>query len=280
MGNTFTRDTNDTIHWNSLKTENLSGGNDNTYSSMSQDSKLLLNRLELNLPKIENNSEEMSDIDNIFSKPKLSINMKPLVGGGLFNGGLISESEVNEPVQNNQEDLSATSPFISSEMYNLLMNNQTQTGGAIVKKSVQKGGKIDGDDSSTSSTSSSNMDSDDSSSEESEKKKKTKTKGKKNLKGGKKIVSDSSNSNELSYISSSAHTGKSDSVSESASASESVSESASVPPEKSELSGGYESSSDNYITSNKSNEVSTIKNLNNNLPNSSINTSDINMITE
>lgn len=278
MGNTFTRDTIDTIHWNSLKTENLSGGNDNSYSAMSQDSKLLLNRLELNLPKIENNSEEMSDIDTIFSKPKLSTNMKPLVGGGLVGGGLISESEVNEPVQNNQDDLSATSPFISSEMYNLLMNNQTQTGGAIVRKTIQKGGKIEGDDSSTSSTSSSNMDSDDSSSsEESEKKKKTKTKGKKNLKGGKKIISESSNSNELSYISSSAHTGKSDSESVSESVSEAASEST---PEKSELTGGYESSSDSYITSNKSNEVSTIKNLNNNLPNSSINTSDINMITE
>lgn len=278
MGNTFTRDTNDTIHWNSLKTENLSGGNDNNYSAMSQDSKLLLNRLELNLPKIENNSEEMSDIDNIFSKSKLSNNLKPLVGGSLgLNLGLVSESEVNEPVQNNQEDLSATSPFISSEMYNLLMNNQTQTGGAIVRKSIQKGGKIEGDDSSTSSTSSSNMDSDDSSSsDESEKKKKTKSKGKKNLKGGKKVISESSNSNELSYISSSAHTGKAESSSESSSASESVSESV----EKSELTGGYESSSDSYVTSVKSNEVSTIKNLNNNLPNSSINTSDINMITE
>ena len=278
MGNTFTRDTNDTIHWNSLKTENLSGGNDNTYSAMSQDSKLLLNRLELNLPKMENNSEEMSDLDNIFSKPKLSSNMKPLVGGGLIGAGLVSESEVNEPVQNNQEDLSATSPFISSEMYNILMNNQTQTGGAIVKKSIQKGGKIEGDDSSTSSTSSSNMDSDDSSSEESEKKKKTK--GKKNLKGGKKIVSESSNSNELSYISSSAHTGKAESSSESVSESSSASESVSDSVEKTELTGGYESSSDNYVTSVKSNEVSTIKNLNNNLPNSSINTSDINMITE
>jgi len=237
---------------------------------MSNDSKLLLNRLELNLQKGGGESEEMSDIDNIFSKPIFNnVNAsKPLVGGGGLLD-VLSETETKE-IKN---DLSDTSPFISSEMYNLLMknNNEVQQGG-----SIQKGGKIEGDDSSTSSTSSSNDNSDDSddSSSESEKKKKQNKKGKKNLKGGKKIVSESSNSNELSYISSSAHTGKSDENSESPSVSASSVKSKSS--KKSNSVEDYESSSDNYITS----EKSTIKNLNNNLPNSSINTSDINMITE
>ena len=278
MGNIITRDTNDTIHWNSLKTDKIS--EDNNFSSMSNDSKLLLNRLELNLQKGGGESEVMSDIDNIFSKPIFNnVNAsKPLVGGGGLLD-VLSETETKEEVKN---DLSDTSPFISSEMYNLLMknNNEIQQGG-----SIQKGGKIEGDDSSTSSTSSSNDNSDDSddSSSESEKKKKQNKKGKKNLKGGnKKVVSESSNSNELSYISSSAHTGKSDEHSASPSVSESASASSvkSKSSKKSNSVEDYESSSDSYVTSEKSNENSTIKNLNNNLPNSSINTSDINMITE
>jgi len=297
MGNTFTRDTNDTINWNSLKTENLS--NDNNYSSMSNDSKLLLNRLVLNIPKGGGNSEDMSDIDNIFSKP--ISNIKPLVGGSL-----VSESE-SEREKNNISD---TSLFISSEMYNLLMKNNdiNQNGG-----SIQKGGKIEGDDSSTSSTSSSNDSSDNSSSDEFEKKEKKKIKSKKNLKGnnknlkgGKKVLLNSSNSNELSYISSSAHTGESESESNYLSKSETnqseTNQSESSKSEsnqsesnqlksikskgnqlksiKSKATDSYESSSDNYVTTIKSNENSTIQNLNKNLPNSSINTSDINMITE
>ena len=60
MGNTFTKD-NDTINWNSLKTENISEHH------LTDDSKLLLNRLQLNLPKLQH-SETPVDIDNIFSK--------------------------------------------------------------------------------------------------------------------------------------------------------------------------------------------------------------------
>jgi len=270
MGNTFTRDTNDTIHWNSLKTDKLS--DDNNYSSMSNDSKLLLNRLELNLQKGSGETEVMSDIDNIFSKPKITIS-KSLVQGG---GGL---PETITVVKN---DLSDTSPFISSEMYNLLINNnESQKNGHI-----QKGGKIEGDDSSTSSTSSS----DDSSSETEEKKKGKK--GKKSLKGGKiskhnkkkssESSSSSSNPEELSYISSSAHTEKSNEHSLSPSVSESSNKSSPPPESKSSTKSGddYESSSDGYKTSEKSNENSTIPNLNEKLPKSSINTSDINMITE
>jgi hypothetical protein len=60
MGNTFIKD-NDTINWNSLKTENIKE------NQLTDDSKLLLNRLQLNLPKLQN-SETPVDIDKIFSK--------------------------------------------------------------------------------------------------------------------------------------------------------------------------------------------------------------------
>jgi len=264
MGNTFAKD-NDTIHWKSLKTENIS--DNKKYNFMSEDSKQLLEKLELNLPKLSENTDLTSDL-SVFSKNEATIStvMKPLVGGGL-------DTETRETVNNS---LSSSSPFISSEVYNLLMK----------KGSVQKGGRIEGDDSSTSSTSSSDdLDSssdnlDDSSSEEIKKKKKSKAKGKKNLKGGKKIVSESSEANELSYISSSAH---SDNLN-------SESDASALLKSETELNGGYQSSSDNYVSSSKSNETteytnrmtenSTIQNLNNSLPDSSIRTSDIHMITE
>jgi len=258
MGNTFAKD-NDTIHWKSLKTENIS--DNKKYNFMSEDSKQLLEKLELNLPKLSENTDLTSDL-SIFSKNDSPI-IKSLVGGGDIN----TDTEIRETIHNS---LSSSSPFISSEVYNLLMN----------KGNIQKGGKMLDDDSSTSSTSSSlnsddSDDSDDSSSEEMKKKKKSKTKSKKNLKGGKKMVS--SESNELSYVSSSAHTNKRNSESD-------VTASVLLKSEnETELNGGYQSSSDDYISSSKSNkttENSTIQNLNNSLPDSSIRTSDIHMITE
>ena len=284
MGNTFAKEINkdkdndknknknnnnnesDTINWNSLKTEKINVG-----GALSNDSKLLLNRLELNLPK-NDETEIFSEVDNIFSKYQT---VSP---------------EKKEPA------LSETSPFISSEMYNLLMKPEQSN-------AQQGGGKIEGDDSSTSATSSSN---DDSSSEKKKKKfKKVVHKNKKNFKN--KVVEsapeDSSSSStdssevlstepsdvlegtaasnesteqtksdELDYVSSSAHEH---------SESEKPKKKKKAKKEETEVSGGYEST-DDYVSSvpASSNETSTIKNLNNNLPHSSINTSEINMITE
>jgi hypothetical protein len=294
MGNTFAKEKeinsnneinkkysndSDTINWNSIKTEKIP--NKNVGGDLSNDSKLLLGRLELNLPKNEE-TEQFSEVDNIFSKYQKT------------------SPEKKEPA------LSETSPFISSEMYNLLMKpEQTNT------QTQQGGGKIEGDDSSTSETSSSsNMDDVDSSSEKKKHKKSKKiihkNKNKKNFKN--KVVEttpeDSSSSessevlsteasdvlegtaasdettektksDELDYVSSSAHT-------EGQSETEKKDKKKKTKKEEvTELSGGY-NSTDDYVSSvpASANETTTIKNLNNNLPHSSINTSEINMITE
>ena len=68
MGNTFAKNNaNDTINWNSIKTDKMS---DNNVSggALSNDSRLLLDRLTLDLPKNFVETETLSEVDNIFSK--------------------------------------------------------------------------------------------------------------------------------------------------------------------------------------------------------------------
>jgi len=89
-------------------------------------------------------------------------------------------------------ELSDTSPFISSDMY----NNLIQTGGAKGSKPFRN---VDANDSSTSSTSSSDDETD---------KKKNKNKKNKSDKTTDSVeVTEDSNNSNLSYVSSSAHTG-------------------------------------------------------------------------
>ena len=204
MGNSVAKNNSDTINWNNVNTDKFSPTFNNKY--LSADSKLLYDRLTLNLPEIEITESEQDIDKSIFAK---------------------YTSTINPP---NTNELSDTSPFISSEMYNYLMN---QDGGAKKRSGrrhkKQRGGndKVDQDDSSTSSTSSS------SSSDDKKKKKASE--------------SESDNvSEDLSYVSSSAHTEAKDS--------------------ESEQSGGYETTS--------------VSNNNSELPPSSINTSDINMVSE
>ena len=158
MGNTIIKENN---NWNSLQ-NNIAKEN-----RLSNDSKLLISKLKLNLPELSESSPV--NIDDIFSRTH-----KRQSGGG-----------------NDGNDLSDTSPFISSTMYNVLMNNNKaknfeMTGGAAMED----------DDSSTSSTSSSGDD-------------KVKEKGKKkknNYKGVKPENNESDKDNNFSYVSSSAHT--------------------------------------------------------------------------
>lgn len=215
MGNAITKE-NDTINWNNLKTENFSESRN--YTNLSSDSKLLLSKLQLNIPNLSESETDSINIENIFSKYQAT---------GENNAKL------------NSSDLSETSPFISSDMYNYLMNkNNTQSGGAKKGKGKKHRGGAIVEDSSTSSTSSSS----DMKSSDSERK----PKGKKVHNGKSRKVSEDLTDN-LSYISSSAHT------------SEDGSETAS-----SAQSGGN----------------STVSNGNDDIPPSSINTSDINMVTE
>lgn len=207
MGNAIAKD-NDTINWNNVKTDNFSENINN--KQLTNDSKLLISRLQLNIPTV--NDTESDNLSDIFNKYQI----QPSV----------------QQTQNNGE-LSDTSPFISSDMYNYLLNkNQISNG--------QKGGAKLDDDSSTSSTSSSSSDSEES---ETEKKKNKKSKSE-----SEKSESESENNDsDLSYVSSPGNTDKSEK---------------SESEEESELSGG------------------SISNNNEDLPPSSINTSDINMVSE
>ncbi len=218
MGNAIAKD-NDTINWNNVKTDNFSENLGN--KQLTNDSKLLISRLHLNIPTVnETESDNLSDI---------------------FNKYEIQPSAQNQ----NTGELSDTSPFISSDMYNYLLNkNQISSNG-------QKGGAKLDDDSSTSSTSSS-----ESEESESDKKKNKKSKSESEKSESEKSESEKSeseksesenNDSDLSYVSSPGNSDKSEK---------------SESEEDSELSGG------------------SISNNNEDLPPSSINTSDINMVSE
>ena len=232
MGNTIAKD-NDTINWNNIKTDNLS---DNmNVKHLSNDSKLLISKLQLNLPNVT--ETESDNISNVFTK---------------YQSKSMNEEEnttTSVGANMNADDLSDTSPFISSDMYNYLMN-KNQSGG-----SKQKGGAKLDDDSSTSSTSSSSDSEDDSDSNNSEsekpkgKNKKEKESEEQSEEQSSEELSGGSDNSDLSYVSSPADSDNNDSSQSSNNSSE-------------ELSGG------------------SISNNNDDLPPSSINTSDINMISE
>jgi len=155
MGLSQSKDT-ETINWQNIKTDDMSSTIPNI-SGISKEAKDLISKL--NLPEISDNNSE-------FDAKKVMIT-------------------------NDEHDDATSSPFISSEMYNYLINKynnnkNNMTGGAA---------KNQEEEANTSST-----DSDD---EFSEKKEKNTKKVKKTLKG-------KSSDNYLSYVSSSAHTGGSD----------------------------------------------------------------------
>ena len=250
MGNVINKD-NDTINWNNVKTEKFSESNGALF--LSDDSKLLASRLVLNIPEVEPSESEHLDIEKIFNKYQV-------VSGNQKDGS----------------ELSDTSPFISSEMYKYLMNknqiNEVKVGGGL----KQKGGAIE-EDSSTSSTSSSeeigtkgkhNNKEHKKQKKEAHKKEgeKAEDKGEEEAKEEEEeeeveeseLESSGGASDNLSYISSSAHEG-----------------------EDSEKSSNPQQSEENSNESTSEvNSTESVSNGNNQIPPSSINTSDINMISE
>jgi hypothetical protein len=162
MGNTITKN-NDTLNWNNLKTDNFSDSLNNKY--LSNDSKLLLSKLDINLSNILNN--ETDSIDNIFSKYQSQ------------SQPVLNEINTTTSLDNkNSHELSETSPFISSEMYNYLVKKNQLDG-----NNNQKGGALNDnvltDDSSTSETSESSESESESDSDKPKKQKSKKQKSKK-----------------------------------------------------------------------------------------------------
>jgi hypothetical protein len=204
MGAGSSKDNSDTINWNNIKTENVSSTVPN-FNGLSNDAKKLI--ASLNIPSITETETTEMDLNNILEKTNDGLNPDDKKR---FNQLLEQVSSTGS------DDLSNTSPFISSEMYDYLVNSKTseteqgkQTGGAKKSKGKKskksKGGALSDDSSDTSSTSSDSSLEDliDTTEEELLDARNKKNKDKKN----KKDDSDSELSGgELSYLSSSAHT--------------------------------------------------------------------------
>jgi hypothetical protein len=202
MGAFNSKSDSETINWNGLNTENISSSLP-TINKLSQEAKQLI--ASLNIPEITESETSEFTVGHIIGKIDAGLNKQDKQ---LF-GKLMEEVS-----QTNSDELSNTSPFISSEMYNHLVNSATsekeQQGGANqIRKIKSKGGALLDDDSDTSSTSSdSSLEDMLDSTEEDVKKHNREKKEKKDKKHKKsKFDSDSELSGgDLSYLSSSAHT--------------------------------------------------------------------------
>jgi hypothetical protein len=188
----------ETINWNKIKTENVSSSIPN-FNGLSSDAQNLI--ASLNIPQITESQTSEFTVNHILDKISNNLNQDDQ---NKFNQ-LLEQVSSQTAVEN---ELSDTSPFISSEMYNYLVkNNEPQKGGGSRKiKSIQGGSKLD-EDSDTSTTSSDSSDEDLVDSTEEEVIKKKNMKNMKKNKHNKHKKSDSELSGgELSYLSSSAHT--------------------------------------------------------------------------
>jgi hypothetical protein len=188
----------ETINWKNIKTDQVSSTIPNLNGISVEANKLVE---KLNLPEISDSSSELNDI---------------------FLTKINKSNSVNNNLSEN--NFSSTSPFISSEMYNYVMDkykNQNMVGGAHEKNSLE-------DDSETTSTSSSDSKSSDSDKstpvkKESKSNKQAKGNSNKQVKGNnnkqvkgnnnkqakvdKRKISKKGTEDFMDYMSSSAHTG-------------------------------------------------------------------------
>ena len=271
-GNSREENSSETINWNNIKTENISSTLPN-FNGLSKDAKQLI--ASLNIPSITESEISESNLNNILEKINSKLDTKDKQK---FNR-LVNQSN------NQSEELSATSPFISSEAYGQLVNSKTseselqmqQKGGAKKKKSKQPnenvkmkkvGGQVDKESSTSSTTTVSSTENIIDSSEG-----KILEKNKVNDHKNKENYSENDSDTNLSYLSSSAHTGGefSDSHEDGNSY---VSSSAHSSSEKLSQSDSSKQS--------ESQEPTTVSNDNNNFTglDHSVHTSDINMVTE
>ena len=189
---------NSTINWNKINTDNISSTIPN-YNNLSQEAQTLIANLDLNSLS-ESSSVNITELfDNIHSK--LNINDRKH-----FTNMLNDINNISDTLDN---DLSATSPFMSKDDYNKYLNSTTSENIQTKQTNLNnmKGGNHD-DDSSTSSTSSlSSSSSDETSSSHNKSKPKPKENKKMKHVKNKQNKHKGGSSEDDSYISSSAHTG-------------------------------------------------------------------------
>jgi hypothetical protein len=274
----------ETIGWNDIDTDNISL----THKSLglSKDAKKLA---KLNISNISNMSDsEMSDINNIFN---------------IFNKlDTHNKNKILEKVSYS-ENLSDTSPFISSEMYDYLVNSNTtdtdiikQSGGSKKSKSKSKtksksksktkstknGGALSDDSSDTSSTSDvfelNDITDDNKINHKENKNKENKNKNKEHKDKDKDKDSSELSGGEISYLSSSAHTNGTVSSSDSSAESSHASSAESSPASSAESShasppASHESSHTSINTTVSNENLYKSASL-------SINTDNINMVSD
>ena len=273
-GNSKEEVSSETINWNNIKTENVSSTLPN-FNGLSKDAKQLI--ASLNVPSITESETSELNLNNILEKINSKLNT---TDKKKFN-------QIFDQINTQSEELSATSPFISSEAYGQLVNSKTseselrtgQKGGAKKKKSKQTkvkdkknikkiGGQVD-NESSTSSTTTVSSTENIIDSSEGEILEKNKSKNHKN----KVNYSEDDSDTNLSYLSSSAHTGGefSDSPDNVKSYESSSAHSSSEKSSQTESSEQSESQ-----------KPTTVSNDNDNFTglDHSVNTSDINMVSE
>lgn len=201
MGSSKSKENTDT-KWNNMKTEDISSYIPHL-NSLSKDAKKLISNL--TIPTFSETEGSEFDIDKFIG----NINNKL---------GSNDKKAFNKIIDEMSSEVSATSPFISSDVYKNMLNSTTssdqpakQTGGKRqIKKSKGKkmrGGMDDSDTSSTDSDLDDMSDSSDSDLDSSSDKKKKKDKHQ-----AKHTESSQNGGSDLSYLSSSANTDSNKSV--------------------------------------------------------------------
>ena len=197
MGSSHSKQANNsTINWDNIKTENVSLTLP-SYNNLSQDAKNLISNLD-NVALSDSSSVNITELlDGIHSK--LNIQDKTQ-----FTNMLNEISEISD----HNENLSATSPFMTKEDYNKYLNSTTSENVNQQKGGNMHEGGMHEDDSSTSSTSSLSSSSSDDEPSSHEKPVHKKAAPKKSApKKNKKKQHRGGSSEDNSYLSSSAHTG-------------------------------------------------------------------------
>jgi hypothetical protein len=185
MGNFMNKADTETINWNNLKTENMSSAHIGGFG-LSNEAKQLISSF---------------NVDDVMSSEASEYNLNSILGK--INSNLSQDDQQKfEQILTKEsgvsgEELSATSPFVSSDMYDYFVQKE-QSGGANQKMHRA----IEGDDSSTSSTSDSD-DEDLLTTPESD----VKPKKQKQHKTRSQQSTETEDDDNLSYLSSSAHTG-------------------------------------------------------------------------
>ena len=246
MGISSSKNNSESLNWDKINTESMSTTVPNI-NNISKEAIDLISNLDIN-NNVDFEKTE-SDNDNLFTWIKT-------IGDDKDRIDKIEDSAT----------FSDTSAFISSDMYKYLMNKNTES----VTSNNQMGGGIQ-EDSSTSSTSSSSAKKTKDKSDKNDKNKKNdkndkNTKNTKNKMNNQTVTSSTMSGGDISYLSSSAHTAHSHS--------------------DVIVTSNYESSSDSnegtYVSNDNtsvSNDNTSVSVGNNKMLTSSINTSDINLVS-